>query len=139
VIGALEDQELPVRMDAVVAVRPFVEALEDHAVLKPILPTLLNHFFSLMNELENEDLVMTLETIVEKFGDEIAPYAVGLCQNLTAAFMKMTDAEVPPPHTRLLPYDLLSSNSSCAHDNASLKVSLIVIFEVNSVAKGQTQ
>lgn len=93
VIGALEDQELPVRMDAVVAVRPFVEALEDHAVLKPILPTLLNHFFSLMNELENEDLVMTLETIVEKFGDEIAPYAVGLCQNLTAAFMKMTDAE----------------------------------------------
>lgn len=47
--------------------------------------------------MENEDLVMTLETIVEKFGDEIAPYAVGLCQNLNVAFMKMIEDDVGPP------------------------------------------
>lgn len=35
-----------------------------------------------MNEVENEDLVFTLETIVDKFGEEMAPYAFGLCQNL---------------------------------------------------------
>jgi hypothetical protein len=35
-----------------------------------------------MNEVENEDLVFTLETIVDKFGEEMAPYALGLCQNL---------------------------------------------------------
>ena len=35
-----------------------------------------------MNEIENEDLVFTLETIVDKFGEEMAPYAFGLCQNL---------------------------------------------------------
>ena len=35
-----------------------------------------------MNEIENEDLVFTLETIVDKFGEEMAPYALGLCQNL---------------------------------------------------------
>lgn len=29
-------------------------------------------------QVENEDLVFTLETMVEKFGDEIAPYAVSL-------------------------------------------------------------
>ena len=39
-------------------------------------------FFKLMNEVENEDLVFTLETIVDKFGEEMAPYALGLCQNL---------------------------------------------------------
>ena len=38
--------------------------------------------FKLMNEVENEDLVFTLETIVDKFGEEMAPYALGLCQNL---------------------------------------------------------
>jgi hypothetical protein len=27
-------------------------------------------------QVENEDLVFTLETMVDKFGDEIAPYAV---------------------------------------------------------------
>lgn len=35
-----------------------------------------------MNEVENEDLAFTLETIVDKFGEEMAPYALGLCQNL---------------------------------------------------------
>ena len=35
-----------------------------------------------MNEVENEDLVFTLETIVDKFGEEMAPFALGLCQNL---------------------------------------------------------
>lgn len=39
-------------------------------------------FFKLMNEVENEDLVFTLETIVDKFGEEMAPFALGLCQNL---------------------------------------------------------
>lgn len=42
----------------------------------------LTEFFKLMNEVENEDLVFTLETIVDKFGEEMAPYALGLCQNL---------------------------------------------------------
>lgn len=39
-----------------------------------------------MNEVENEDLVFTLETIVDKFGEEMAPYALGLCQNLVIIF-----------------------------------------------------
>lgn len=43
-------------------------------------------FFKLMNEVENEDLVFTLETIVDKFGEEMAPYALGLCQNLVRSF-----------------------------------------------------
>lgn len=41
-----------------------------------------SEFFKLMNEVENDDLVFTLETIVDKFGEEMAPYALGLCQNL---------------------------------------------------------
>ena len=41
-----------------------------------------SEFFKLMNEVDNEDLVFTLETIVDKFGEEMAPYAIGLCQNL---------------------------------------------------------
>lgn len=40
-----------------------------------------------MNEVENEDLVFTLETIVDKFGEEMAPYALGLCQNLVSSFL----------------------------------------------------
>lgn len=47
-------------------------------------------FFKLMNEVENEDLAFTLETIVYKFGEEISPYALGLCQNLVRYYCVMS-------------------------------------------------
>ncbi|XP_058093575.1 importin beta-like SAD2 isoform X2 [Magnolia sinica] len=88
VVSGLRDPELPVRVDSVFALRSFVEACKDLNEIRPILPQLLDEFFKLMNEVENEDLVFTLETIVDKFGVEMAPYALGLCQNLAAAFWK---------------------------------------------------
>ena len=79
------------KVDATTALGSFVEAAEDIEQLKHILPQLLDEFFKLMNEVESEDLVFTLETIVEKFGEDIAPYALGLAQNLAAAFWKLTN------------------------------------------------
>ncbi|CAA3022080.1 importin beta-like SAD2 [Olea europaea subsp. europaea] len=94
VVAGMRDPELPVRIDSVFALRSFVEACKDLGEIRPILPQLLDEFFKLMNEVENEDLVFTLETIVDKFGEEMAPYALGLCQNLAAAFWKcMNTAE----------------------------------------------
>ena len=89
VVSALTDAELPVKVDAVVSLASFVEAADDISQLRPILPQLLDEFFKLMNEVESEDLVFTLETIVEKLGEEIAPYALGLTANLAAAFWKL--------------------------------------------------
>ena len=89
VLMGVRDPELPVRVDSVVALKEFVEASQTLDELRAILPQLLGEFFSLINEVENEDLVLTLETIVNKFGEEIAPYAKSLCQNLGAAFWKI--------------------------------------------------
>ncbi|BAT93510.1 Importin beta-like [Vigna angularis] len=94
VVCGMRDPELPVRIDSVFALRSFVEACKDLNEIRPILPQLLDEFFKLMNEIENEDLVFTLETIVDKFGEEMAPYALGLCQHLAAAFWRcMNTAE----------------------------------------------
>ncbi|GAB2226832.1 hypothetical protein Droror1_Dr00008623 [Drosera rotundifolia] len=94
VVAGMRDTELPVRVDSVFALRSFVEACKDLGEIRPILPQLLDEFFKLMNEVENEDLVFTLETIVDKFGEEMAPYALGLCQNLASAFWRcMSTAE----------------------------------------------
>ena len=38
--------------------------------------------------MESEDLVFTIESIVEKFGEEIAPYALAMTQQLVAAFWR---------------------------------------------------
>ncbi|KAF5733857.1 importin beta-like SAD2 isoform X2 [Tripterygium wilfordii] len=102
VVSGLRDPELPVRVDSVFALRSFVEACRDLNEIRPILPQLLDEFFKLMDEVENEDLVFTLETIVDKFGEEMAPYALGLCQNLAAAFWRCintaeADDEVDDP------------------------------------------
>ncbi|KAB1213416.1 hypothetical protein CJ030_MR5G003514 [Morella rubra] len=102
VVSGMRDPELPVRVDSVFALRSFVEACRDLNEIRPILPQLLDEFFKLMNEVENEDLVFTLETIVDKFGEEMAPYALGLCQNLAAAFWRCmntaeADEEVDDP------------------------------------------
>uniref|UniRef100_A0A1J3IJ64 Importin beta-like SAD2 n=1 Tax=Noccaea caerulescens TaxID=107243 RepID=A0A1J3IJ64_NOCCA len=88
VVSGMRDPDLPVRVDSVFALRSFVEACKDLNEIRAILPQLLDEFFKLMNEVENEDLVFTLETIVDKFGEEMAPYAFGLCQNLAAAFWR---------------------------------------------------
>jgi hypothetical protein len=93
VMRALGDSELPVRVDAVVALRSFVDDLEDLDILKPLLPSLLDSVFGLMAEIDNEDLVFTLEGIVEKFGSDIAPYAANLAGNLAAAFWKYVKSQ----------------------------------------------
>lgn len=49
-VGLLADPDLPVRVDAVVALRLLIDTAEDVAPLKPVLPTLLNHIFNLMNQ-----------------------------------------------------------------------------------------
>ncbi|OIT27271.1 importin beta-like sad2 [Nicotiana attenuata] len=88
VVAGVHDPDLPVRVDSVCALRTFVDAFRDLNEIRPILPQLLDEIYKLMNEVENEDVVFTLETIVYKFGVEMAPYAHGLCHNLAAAFWK---------------------------------------------------
>ncbi|KAH7682960.1 Exportin-2 C-terminal protein [Dioscorea alata] len=84
VVLGLNDPELPVRVDSVFALQFFIEACQELNEILPILPQLLDEIFNLMNDVENEDLVLCLETIFVKFGEEMAPYAVGLCQNLSS-------------------------------------------------------
>jgi hypothetical protein len=93
VVSRLQDPDLPVRVDASVALRYFVEAVKDLDLLRGVLPQLLNEFMKLINEIENDDLIHTLEAIVEKFGDEIAPYATTICQQLTTSFWKCMDGD----------------------------------------------
>lgn len=50
VVGLLSDPELPVRVDAVVSLRQFIDHAEDIEPLKPLLPTLLNAIFQLMGQ-----------------------------------------------------------------------------------------
>lgn len=61
-----------------------------------MLQSFVNHQASiicLLQQVDNEDLVFTLEAMVEKFGEEIAPYAMQMTQQLAFAFVKYSDAQ----------------------------------------------
>ncbi|MEW5303971.1 MAG: hypothetical protein WDW36_006614 [Sanguina aurantia] len=93
VVGCLTDSQLPVKVAAVVALRSFIEEVEDPDSIKHILPQLLDSIFTVMDQVDNEDLVFTLEALVEKFGEDIAPYALRMAQKLAIAFVKYSDAQ----------------------------------------------
>ena len=50
-------------------------------------------------QVESEDVVFALETIVENFGGEMAPFAVGLCQHLSQAFWRLQASQKLPAPT----------------------------------------
>ena len=70
-------------------------------------------------QVDNDDMVATLESIVEKFGEEMAPYAVGLMQHLAIAFWRILDADDKVSSNAVLaaPGSYQSINQQSAHDS----------------------
>ena len=64
----------------------------DHDVvqglLRPGLGNILQVFLKIMDDIDFEELIGALRKIVEIYGDEIAPYAVSLCQKLSEAYVR---------------------------------------------------
>jgi len=44
-------------------------------------------FFGLMKQLEHEELLKTLQVLIQKFSDDMAPFAVALIHRLTENFI----------------------------------------------------
>ena len=51
-------------------------------IIQAVLPQLLDELFKLMDEIGNDELVATLEVLIESFSEHMGPYAQGLCQRL---------------------------------------------------------
>jgi len=48
--------------------------------LKPALQNLLEVYLKIMEEIDSEELISALEEIVEKFSEDIGPFAIKLAQ-----------------------------------------------------------
>nr|CCA27015.1 conserved hypothetical protein [Albugo laibachii Nc14] len=95
-IKCMFDSELPVSIEAAKSIRfvvmyPFSETVID--VLRPVLPRILEQFFKLMDEIGNDEVVMALEKIIERFPNEIAPLSLQLVVKLAECFGQFTSAD----------------------------------------------
>ena len=93
----MNDAELPVKVDAAVALRLFFEEVDEQQVERcnflGALPGLLKEFLELANQVDSEEIMATIETIVDKFGDHIGPYAHDVASALVAQFWKIVNTE----------------------------------------------
>jgi len=91
------DHELPVKVDAAIAMREFFEAIDENQVQNynflQALPSLLKEFLELANSVDSEGIMGTIETVVDKFGDHIGPYAHDVAVALVAQFWKIVNVE----------------------------------------------
>lgn len=88
-VERLQDPELPVKMDAWSAVSEIVEHEAALEVLKPSLPLIIDAFHTLFDEIGNEAVVGVLETLVERFGEDVTPFALQLVGKLTDLYLNL--------------------------------------------------
>lgn len=94
-LDCMFDPELPVRIEAAKTIRfvvmyPHSESVVD--VLRPRLPQILEQFFSLMDEIGNDEVVVALEHIIDRFATEIGPFSLQLIAKFVEFFEQFTAA-----------------------------------------------
>ncbi|CAG9318755.1 unnamed protein product [Blepharisma stoltei] len=89
----LQDPELPVRIEAAIALpRLLIWEIAKESVGKEV-GTLLNIYKVLMSEIELEELIDALEDIVSRFPKETVPYALDLSEHLTQNFLRISEKD----------------------------------------------
>lgn len=99
VVTMMRDPDLPVSISAAFSLKFLIRATTAKDELRPVLPQILEEYFKLMTEIDHQDLVSTLESLIDTYGEEMAPYAVGLCQRLAEVFMRQFKSDDEDDHT----------------------------------------
>mmetsp|Transcript_21269 Transcript_21269/g.51966 ORF Transcript_21269/g.51966 Transcript_21269/m.51966 type:complete len:1037 (-) Transcript_21269:2163-5273(-) len=92
-IAATEDSEKPVRVAACVAFKPFCKTKALKPVVQKNILTCLDRLLSAIYSTDSEDLVETLETLVENFQTEVVPFAQKVIEGLVVAYLRMRESE----------------------------------------------
>jgi len=93
VMALLGDRELPVRVQAALAINGFVEANCAPDAVLAVLPQLVDALFKLMNDIGNEEVVQTLDNLIERYGEQMAPYAVQIVGALAQNFLRLFEEQ----------------------------------------------
>ena len=84
-----DDQPLPVRFHASVAIEKILRHDAAMTYIKPGLDQMLKCYLGLMNELDNEELCAAFENVMNTFNNDIAPYAADICKHLKQQYVRL--------------------------------------------------
>ncbi|KAK8790877.1 hypothetical protein WA158_005508 [Blastocystis sp. Blastoise] len=86
VLGCLRDPDFPVQIAAATTLRDFLEKDECQELIRPHVGSILREFLNIMNKLGVEDVIDSMNGIVEQFEEEIVPFCGKLAQQLMITF-----------------------------------------------------
>ena len=93
-VDMLSDHELPVRVQAALTLKELIGngCVSEGAVIA-VLPHLLERLFNLIREVGADEIVSTLDTLIEHFGENMAPYALQVVSALVMSFNRLVEMD----------------------------------------------
>jgi len=127
-IQSLTDVDLPVKLEAAIALSRLVDVDVDEdgtskivKFVKPHLNTIIEQLFTLFDEIGNETVMRTLGEIIHQFGAEIQPYADALCGRLIDTFMELFQADPEDDEAALTAQQTLVACNAILHAVSDIK------------------
>jgi importin-7 len=87
VIPLLKDAELPVRIQTCVCLSRFIRTDAAREVITPQIGAVVEQYFQIMRQMDNDGVVRTLRKTVSFYGDALSVWATDLCRMLVQHFL----------------------------------------------------
>ena len=88
VLDCLEMTDLPVRVEAALAVKELIKHNDLRALMSSRATNVMQRLLALSNEIDVDFIGDVMETFVENFADELTPFAIDLVRSLRDNFLK---------------------------------------------------
>uniref|UniRef100_A0A8C7U214 Importin 8 n=1 Tax=Oncorhynchus mykiss TaxID=8022 RepID=A0A8C7U214_ONCMY len=92
--GLLADKEMPVKVEAAIALQTLVSNQEQAKVyIRPYIRPVMQELLHVIKETENDDLTNVIQKMICEYNQEVAVIAVDMTQNLAEIFTKVLQSE----------------------------------------------
>ncbi|XP_046751252.1 importin-7 [Diprion similis] len=90
----LHDQDLPVKVEAAIALQMLLSA-QDKAqkYIEPLIKQITLELLTIIRETENDDLTSVMQKIVYTYTEQLMPIAVEICQHLATTFSRVLETD----------------------------------------------
>ncbi|RHZ46534.1 hypothetical protein Glove_615g3 [Diversispora epigaea] len=89
VTSCMNDTELPVKIQACLALQGLIHEESVRIALIPNLPIVMQKLLDLTNQIDSDTLSTVMEEFVEVFAKELGPFSVQLCEQLRNTFLRI--------------------------------------------------
>ena len=89
ILESMTDPELPVRVEAALALQPLIRHECVRSMMKVNIPQIMQQLLKLANEVDVDALANVMEDFVEVFAAELTPFAVALTEQLRDTYIRI--------------------------------------------------